>query len=146
MTGPVIPSIAWADLVGNLNTGDILSFAGDNGLDYAIQMVEGQPYTHVGIVIKNGSDLWFWDAPGGGNLFPDPVSGNPAQTGARVADLNTIVSYYMSKAGGEVEMWVRQLNAWSRRDARRRGGETSGSRSEARFFGRCARGRRGNWR
>ena len=110
MTGPVIPSIAWADLVGNLNTGDILSFAGDNGLDYAIQMVEGQPYTHVGIVIKNGSDLWFWDAPGGGNLFPDPVSGNPAQTGARVADLNTIVSYYMSAAGGEVEMWVRQLN------------------------------------
>ena len=109
MTGPVIPTIPWSEVVGQLNTGDILSFAGDNGLDYAIQMVEGQPYTHVGIVIKNGSDLWFWDAPGGGNLFYDPVSKNPAQTGARVADLKTIVDYYMT-TGGEVQLWWRQLS------------------------------------
>ena len=112
MTGPVIPAIEWSDLVGQLNTGDILSFAGDGPMDYAIQFVEGEPYTHVGIVIKNGTDLWFWDAPGGGTLFPDPVSGNPLQSGARVADLNTVVSYYMNttpQGGGEVAMWVRQL-------------------------------------
>lgn len=112
MTGPVIPSIAWSDLVGTLNTGDILSFAGDGAMDYAIQFVEGQPYTHVGIVIKDGEDLWFWDAPGGGDLFPDPVSGSKAQTGARVADLETVISYYMNTTptgGGEVSMWCRQL-------------------------------------
>jgi hypothetical protein len=112
VTGPVIPSIPWSEVVGQLNTGDVLSFAGDDPLDYAIQLVEGEPYTHVGIVIKNGTDLWFWDAPGGGNLFPDPVSKNPAQTGARVADLNDIVSYYMTQGptgGDEVEMWWRQL-------------------------------------
>ena len=54
------------------------------------------------------ADLWFWDAPGGGNTFPDPVSKNPNQTGARVADLETVVSYYMT-SGGEVAMWWRQL-------------------------------------
>ena len=45
---------------------------------------------------------------GGGNIFPDPISKNPNQTGARVADLETIVSYYMT-SGGEIEMWWRQL-------------------------------------
>ena len=43
-----------------------------------------------------------------GNTFPDPISKNPNQTGARVADLETIVSYYMA-SGGEIEMWWRQL-------------------------------------
>ena len=112
MTGPVIPPVAWLDIVGQLNTGDLLSFAGDGPMDYAIQFVEDAPYTHVGIVIKNGTDLWFWDAPGGGDLFPDPFSGNPAQPGARVADLNDVISYYMNttpQGGGEVSMYVRQL-------------------------------------
>ncbi len=110
MTAPTPPSISWAALYPTLNTGDILSFAGDGAMDYAIQFVEGAPYTHVGMVIKSGASMWFWDAPGGGNTFPDPISKNPNQTGARVADLQTIVSYYMSSSGGEVDMWVRQLS------------------------------------
>lgn len=105
---PVIPSIPWSQLAPQLNTGDLLSFAGNAPLDWAIQFVEGEPYTHVGMVIRNGTDLWFWDAPGGGNTYPDPVSGRSAQTGARVAELETIVSYYMT-TGGEVSMWWRQL-------------------------------------
>lgn len=104
----VIPSISWAELMPQLNTGDLLSFAGNAPLDWAIQFVEQAPYTHVGMVIREGTNLWFWDAPGGGELFPDPISKNPLQTGARVADLETIVSYYMT-SGGEVEMWWRQL-------------------------------------
>jgi hypothetical protein len=48
--------------------------------------VEGAPYTHVGIVIRDGTNLWSWDAPGGGDTLPDPISKNPNQTGARVAD------------------------------------------------------------
>jgi hypothetical protein len=104
----VIPAIAWTDLMPQLNTGDLLSFAGNAPLDWAIQFVEGAPYTHVGIVIRDGTDLWFWDAPGGGDTFPDPVSKNPNQPGARVADLETVISYYMT-SGGEVAMWWRQL-------------------------------------
>lgn len=104
----VIPPIDWADLYPQLNTGDLLSFAGHDPLDWAIQFVEQAPYTHVGMVIRDGSNLWFWDAPGGGETFPDPVSGNPNQTGARVADLQTVVSYYMT-SGGEIGMWWRQL-------------------------------------
>lgn len=107
-------SIAWSKLVGQLKTGDVLSFAGNNPVDWAIQFVEGQPYTHVGMVIRDESGLWFWDAPGeGSKTFPDPVSKNPNQKGARVASLEQIVSYYMDSGpggGGEIEMWCRQLS------------------------------------
>ena len=109
MTGPVIPAVPWSDVVGQLNTGDILSFSGTSQLDYAIQLIEGEPYTHVGMVLKFDDNLWFWDAPGEGNTYYDPVSKNPNQTGARVADLKTILDYYMGPQGGEVEMWWRQL-------------------------------------
>jgi hypothetical protein len=109
VTGPVIPSIPWSEVVGQLNTGDILSFAGTSKLDYAIQMIEGEPYTHVGMVLNYEGKLWFWDAPGEGNTFYDPISKNPNQTGARVADLTSILDYYMGPQGGEVEMWWRQL-------------------------------------
>lgn len=104
----VIPPISWTDLMPQLNTGDLLSFAGNAPLDWAIQFVEQAPYTHVGMVIRDGTNLWLWDAPGGGETFPDPISKNPNQPGARVADLETIVSYYMT-SGGEVQMWWRQL-------------------------------------
>lgn len=106
--GIVTAPIPWSQLKGTLNTGDILSFEGNDGLDYAIRMVENAPYTHVGMVIRNGDDLWFWDAPGGGQTFPDPVSKIPDNLGARVADLEAVISYYMT-AGGEVAMWWRQL-------------------------------------
>ncbi len=101
-------TIAWSELAGQLQTGDVLSFEGDNPVDWAIRFVEGEPYTHVGIVIRDRAGLWFWDAPGGGKTFPDPVSKIPNQAGARVADLHDVVSYYMT-TGGEVRMWARQL-------------------------------------
>lgn len=114
MTAPVIPPVPWSTILPTLKTGDILSFEGVDQLDWAIQFVEEQPYTHVGMVLRPAPDqLWFWDAPGGGMLFDDPVSGNSAQTGARVAVLSAVVPYYMTPAaqqgGGEVAMWVRQL-------------------------------------
>lgn len=108
MTGPVIPATPWSEVVGQVNTGDIISFAGASPLDYAIQMVEGEPYTHVGMILNFDNNLWFWDAPGEGETFPDPISGNKNQTGARVALLSDILDYYMG-SGGEVEMWWRQL-------------------------------------
>nr|MCU0619270.1 hypothetical protein [Gemmatimonadaceae bacterium] len=116
MTGPVIPPVAWSAILPSLKTGDLLAFEGVDPLDLAIQFVEQQPYTHVGMVLRPTPDeIWFWDAPGGGLLFPDPVSGSQAQDGARVADITTIVPYYMTPSnpqgtgGGEIVMWVRQL-------------------------------------
>jgi hypothetical protein len=110
MTGPVIPSISWSQLYEKLNTGDIISFEGKSAMDYAIRLVEGEPYTHVGMVLKFDNELWFWDAPGEGNTYYDPISKNPNQKGARVADLKTIIEYYMNPTeGGEIAMWWRQL-------------------------------------
>ena len=112
MTGPVIPPIPWSQLVGQLNTGDILSFEGKSSMDYAIRLVEGEPYTHVGMVLNFDNQLWFWDAPGEGTEFYDPISKKQQQSGARVADLQSVISYYMDQGptgGGEIAMWWRQL-------------------------------------
>lgn len=100
--------IPYSQLRSQLKTGDILTFSGKSPLDWMIRFVEGEPYTHVGMVIRDGSNLYFWDAPGGGTLFPDPYKGGQSHTGCRVADLDKIMAYYMSP-GVELSVYWRQL-------------------------------------
>ena len=95
----------------SLKTGDLLSFQGEsNLLDWMIQWREGEPYTHVGMVVRDGDDLYFWDAPGGGEQFPDPYRGGQKHAGCRVANLDDLLAYYMAPDGGEVALYWRQLS------------------------------------
>lgn len=112
MTTTAQETIPYQQLRNTLKTGDLLSFEGDGSpLDWAIKFAEsGAPYTHVGMVIKDGENLYFWDAPGGGNRFPDPYKGGEAHGGCRVADLDKLLEYYMGE-GGETQLFVRQLKA-----------------------------------
>ena len=75
------------------------------------------PFSHVGMVVRDGDELYFWDAPGGGDPFSDPYVADPdnrlhgedpTHSGCRVADLRTVLTYYASRTdvGG---VWVRQL-------------------------------------
>jgi len=101
--------VPYSTLRPTLKTGDILAFSGTSPLDWMIRFEEGQPYTHVGMVLQDGGKLWFWDAPGGGTTFPDPYyPGGGAHDGARVADLDTLLAYYMTV---EVALYARQLAA-----------------------------------
>lgn len=90
-------SSMYADVCPQMNTGDILTFEGTAPLDYMINLLEDGKYSHVGMVLRTAEGtLLFWDAPGGGNLFLDPLNKNPAQNGCRVALLDDILKYYMT--------------------------------------------------
>jgi hypothetical protein len=103
-----------------LGTGDLVFLHGTSPAGVMIENVEKTlnwpPYSHVGMVIKDVDNLYFWDAPGGGNCFPDPYSDDPdnriygkkVHTGCRVSVLDDLLAYYITKtdAGG---FWIRQL-------------------------------------
>ncbi|HEU5133893.1 MAG TPA: hypothetical protein VFU13_02000, partial [Steroidobacteraceae bacterium] len=104
-----------------LQTGDLLFFAGTSPVDFMIEALDvaagDPPYSHVGMVIRDGSELYFWDAPGGGNIFRDPYAALPrnrlhtigitSHPGCRVAPLDLVLPYYMGLLGGH--FWVRHL-------------------------------------
>ena len=103
-----IPVVQYSQIRGSLMSGDVITFVGKSRdpIDWAIKMVEGQPYTHAGLVIRDGSNLYYWDAPGGGTQFPDPYRNNKLHDGCRVADLDALLKYYMAE---EVAMYLRRI-------------------------------------
>jgi hypothetical protein len=104
----------------NLGTGDLIFLHGTSDAGVMIENIEKTldwpPYSHVGMVIKDGTNLYFWDAPGGGDCFPDPyfddpdnrIYGKQVHTGCRVSVLDDLLAYYSTKtdAGG---FWIRPL-------------------------------------
>ena len=103
-----VPVVPYSQIRNSLMSGDVITFQGRSKekMDWAIQMVEGQPYTHVGLVVRDGSNLFYWDAPGGGTQFPDPYRNNQNHAGCRVADLDALLRYYMTE---EVAMYLRRI-------------------------------------
>jgi len=98
---PPPAGIPYSQIRPQLQTGDILGFEGTSPLDYMINLLEQGKYSHVGIVLRDEQDkLWLWDAPGGGNAYPDPYWPGPGPNpGARVVDLDTILDYYLNQMG-----------------------------------------------
>jgi hypothetical protein len=101
---------ALADVLKDANTGDILIFQGrsTNPIDYCIQLEEGEPYTHSGMIVRQGNDLVFWDAPGEVDKLPDVFNGGAMPTGCRGAKLNDLLVEYMSV---EIGLFYRKLNS-----------------------------------
>ena len=114
--------VPYPKIRGTLQTGDLLFFAGDNAVDIMIESLDraaGEaPYSHVGMVINDGGNLYFWDAPGGGNFFPDPYWCDPnnrihtlpsaSHDGCRVAPLDPLLQYYTGLMPGN-QFWLRHL-------------------------------------
>lgn len=119
---PVIPPTKYTDIRGSLKTGDLFLFYGESRagvLIETLESLEGLPaYSHVGMVINDQGNLYFWDAPGAGNTFPDPYGNDPnnrmygktPQEGCcRVADLDDLLAYYATVVEQPFEL--RQLSA-----------------------------------
>jgi hypothetical protein len=117
---PVIPPIPYSQIRGELDTGDLFFFYGKSSAAVLIEDLEGAvgwpPYSHVGMVIKDGANLYLWDAPGdGGECFPDPYASDPdnrihgkaVHTGCRVAVLDDVLAYYATVV--EQPFTLRQL-------------------------------------
>lgn len=119
---PVIPPSRYTDIRPSLKTGDLFLFYGQSDAGILIENLESiaglPPYSHVGMVINDQGNLYFWDAPGGGNTFPDPYASDPdnriygqtPQEGCcRVADLDDLLAYYATVVEQPFEL--RQLSA-----------------------------------
>jgi hypothetical protein len=96
-----------ADVRDSFQTGDVILFEGphDKPIDWFIQTVEGEPYTHAGIIIRQNGQLYIWDAPGAGKQFLDPDT-QSTHPGCRVAPMDDLLNDYMQS---EVGLYWRQL-------------------------------------
>lgn len=103
--------LQYSQIESQLDTGDLFSFHSSDPIDMLIEMAEGgQPYTHVGMILKFQGELFFWDAPGFGRTFPQPFITRPtpdANPGCRVAPLRDLMAYYLSAVPGQGFFWRR---------------------------------------
>ena len=122
---PTSPSYPYSQIRPTLNTGDLFFLHGTSKAGVMIEQLETAegwpPFSHVGMVINDQGNLYFWDAPGaGGELFPDPYASDPdnrihnkdpngVHDGCRVADLDSVLASYI-KAVDVPGYWLRQLN------------------------------------
>jgi hypothetical protein len=125
MTGtlpPTSPSVPYSKVRSELGTGDLVFLHGTSPAGVMIEQLEEglgwPPFSHIGMVIKDGVDLYLWDAPGGGDCFPDPYAGDPdnriygdsVHTGCRVSVLDDVLAYYATKVDVP-GFWIRQLTS-----------------------------------
>lgn len=118
---PVIPSLPYSQIRASLKTGDLFFFYGNSLAAVLIEDLEGAkgwpPYSHVGMVINDQGNLYFWDAPGSGQCFTDPyasdpnnrIHNTPVHTGCRVAVLDDLLAYYATVV--DQPFGLRQLSA-----------------------------------
>jgi hypothetical protein len=119
---PTDPAVPYTQIRSTLGTGDLVFLHGTSPAGVMIENIEKgldwPPYSHVGMVIRDGDDLYFWDAPGGGDCFPDPYAGDPdnriygnkVHTGCRVSVLDDVLAYYATKTDVH-GFWFRQLTS-----------------------------------
>src|SRR6476469_6673081 len=96
-----------AEVRDSLQSGDLMLFEGPHNkpIDWFIQTVEGEPYTHAAIIIRQNGELYIWDAPGAGKQFQDPDT-QSTHPGCRVAPMDDLLNDYMQS---EVGLYWRQL-------------------------------------
>jgi hypothetical protein len=119
---PTSPSEPYPEVRPRLGTGDLLFLFGTSAEGVMVEQLENlaglPPYSHVGMVIKDGDDLYLWDAPGGGNCFRDPYAADdpdnrahatPVHPGCRVSKLDEVLAYYATLVHDPPGFWLRQL-------------------------------------
>lgn len=124
---PTSPSIPYSKVRSQLNTGDLFFLHGKSDAGVMVENLEKAegwpPYSHIGMVINDKGNLYFWDAPGDGGLcFPDPYASDQdnriygkyppdgIHPGCRVAVLDDVLAYYSTAITPDMEgFWLRQL-------------------------------------
>jgi hypothetical protein len=121
MLPPIEPAVPYTTVRPQLATGDLFFLHTTSTQGRWIERLEQQadlpPYSHVAMVIKDGADLFLWDAPGGGDCFPDPYAADPDNRlygsrmdhpGCRVSVLDDVLAYYSTKVDVP-GFWARHL-------------------------------------
>jgi hypothetical protein len=120
---PTSPSVPYSQVCSELGTGDLLFLHGTSPAAVMVERLEERanlpPYSHVGMVVKDGDNLYLWDAPGGGDCFCDPYVSNPdnrlngndpVHGGCRVSVLEKVLPYYVTLVD-PVGFWLRRLTS-----------------------------------
>jgi hypothetical protein len=118
---PTNPSVPYSKVRSQLGTGDLFFLHGTSQGGVMIEKLEElegwPPYSHVGMVVEDGGNLYFWDAPGTGvDEFPDPYASDPdnrlkgesPHPGCRVSVLDDVLAYYATRVDVP-GFWLRQL-------------------------------------
>lgn len=117
---PTSNPIPYTTIRPTLKTGDLVFLHGTSPAGVEIEKFEGledwPPFSHVGMVVRDGDDLYLWDAPGGGYCYPDPYASDPANrmfnkpvhSGCRVAPLDSVLAYYKTRVDDN-GLFFRQL-------------------------------------
>ena len=124
---PTSPTTTYSQVRSSLNTGDLFFLHGSSPAGVMVENLEKAegwpPYSHIGMVINDGGNLYFWDAPGdGSDCFPDPYAGDQdnriynkyppdgTHPGCRVADLDKVLAYYSTAVTPDMKgFYLRQL-------------------------------------
>lgn len=119
---PTSNPVPYQKLRASLKTGDLLFLHSTDAAGIFIEVLEtGEgwpPVSHVGMVINDGGNLYLFDAPGGGDDFPDPYVGEKDNRlygkkripgSLRVSPLDSVLPYYAGFTNKQ--FWFRQLNA-----------------------------------
>jgi hypothetical protein len=121
MLPPIESAVPYTAVEPELATGDLFLLQTSSTQGQWIAKLERHyklpPYSHVGMVIKDEDRLLLWDAPGGGDCFPDPYTDDPdnriygsgAHAGCRVSVLRDVLAYYATRVDGPRGFWVRHI-------------------------------------
>ena len=123
---PTQPATTYETVRSQLGTGDLFFLHGKSHAGVMVEnleIMEGwPPYSHIGMVIADEDNLFFWDAPGDGGLcFQDPYATDPdnriygkytngIHPGCRVSVLDDVLAYYSTAVTPDMPgFWLRQL-------------------------------------
>ena len=118
---PTSPSKPYSQVRSQLGTGDLVFLHGTSDAGVMIEKLEElagwPPYSHVGMVINDGDDLYLWDArveeiASRTRTATDPDNRiyKTVHTGCRVSVLDDVLAYYATKVDVK-GFWVRQLTS-----------------------------------
>ena len=87
----------YKEIVGSLETGDLMLFAATFEESKMIELVTGFPFSHCGMVTRLPGDenVYLLESVGGSRAFLDPIDHKKDKTGVRVVNLAQMLPYYM---------------------------------------------------
>lgn len=83
---PVIPPVAWSDILPGMQTGDIMLFSGSDTESEAIELMTMSEFSHAVMIYRadDTTDPWIWEESSLENLV-DPIS-HTIHPGAQAGD------------------------------------------------------------
>lgn len=91
--------MTYEELRPQLDTGDVVMMSATYVEDRIIEGLTGSPFSHIGMVVKKGEDLFFWEATPAGGLVCE-LDGQE-HTGVRLVPLEALLAQYTARVSGQ---------------------------------------------